>query len=179
MALAPLKLADVQIGSALTENWGRPTSYFQRYLQDNNNRITASISGVTEALDELAIQQAQLTAQQATLTAQQAALTAQQAQLTSQQFLLNSTITDIIGANLSGAILTDGSGQASWTHGFNPSFSVQLSNCRAFTTGTTIFTVQMLAVSGGPGGTLDLMFWDSTGSPAASQYVPCTLHVGL
>lgn len=186
MADPPLYLADLQVSAALTDNWGRPTAYSQRWWNDNNRRITASFAGVTAALAELATQQAtltaqqaQLTAQQATLTAQQATLTSQQAQLTAQQSLLSGTITGIIGSSLSGAILTDGSGRASWTHGFSPSFTLQLSNCQAFTTGTTIFTVQMIQVTGGPGGTLDLIFWDASGAPAASQFVPVTLHVGL
>lgn len=179
MALAPLKLADISVGSALTENWGRPTSYFQRWLNDNNRRIAASFDGVVEVQQELALVVDALADVVDELVDQQGQIDDALDELQQQQLLLDSTISDIIGANLSGAILTDGSGQASWTHGFNPSFSVQLSNCRAFTTGTTIFTVQMLSVSGGPGGTLDLMFWDASGAPAASQYVPCTLHVGL
>lgn len=65
MADPPLQLADVQIGAAITDNWWRPTAYFQRYLQDNNSRITAAIVGVQDALDQLTVQQAAIVAQQA------------------------------------------------------------------------------------------------------------------
>lgn len=178
MAVAPLNLADIQVSAALTENWGRPTSYFQRWLQDNNRRITASITGVTEALAELAIQQATLTAQQAQLTAQQATLTTQQGQINSLVLAQADLLDRVIGASFSGAILTDGSGVASWTHGLDPSYSPQLATCSAFTTGTTLNLCQMLSVSGGPGGTFEVMFWDSSGAPLVSQFVPCALHVG-
>jgi len=170
MADAPLRLADIQVSAALTENWGRPTSYFQRYLQDNNNRITASIVGVQTALDELALQQAELTAQQATLTAQQAQLTAQAATLTAQVARLNR----VAGVGFWGAILTDGSGAFSYTHGGDPGAGYTMQYSHVYATGTTPYIAQMTSVDDY---VITGIFFDLTGAPVASTYVPCSINV--
>jgi len=47
------KLADINIGSALVENWGRATAYFQRYLQTMN-------AALTDAINQIINQQAEI-----------------------------------------------------------------------------------------------------------------------
>lgn len=57
------RLADINIGSALVENWGRATAYFQRYLQAMNSQIATAINQIEE--QQLEIQEALDLAQQA------------------------------------------------------------------------------------------------------------------
>ena len=177
MADAPLQLADVQVSAALTENWGRPTQYFQRYLQDNNRRITASISGVTQALAELAAQQAVLTAQQAQLTAQQAQLTAVVNDLADQQDALSDLIYATVGTygTVSG-VVTDGSGYISYAHGYSSSAYPPLQPCSiAIPFGISpVFHIQDISVS-----STNIIFYctDMAGAPLVSTAIGFTWHV--
>lgn len=169
MATAPLKLADVQIGSALTENWGRPTPYFQRYMQDNNSRITASITGVEGALAELALQQAQLTAQQAQLTTIVSNLTAQQAALANLVYATIGTANTIID-------YTDGTGYIRYPHGYSNSTYPPLSQCSiAVPWGISpVYHIQDIAVDA-----TNIIFYctDMAGSPLLSTPVGFAFHV--
>lgn len=190
MALPPLKLADVNVGSALTENWGRPTSYFQRYLQDNNNRITASISGIAEVQAELVVQQAELTAQQATLTAQQATLTAQQATLTAQQVQLTSTDAALlrlsraaegVGPSLDQFTTTDGSGIVTIVHGYSLALAAfyppLLKYCTVFPTGGPPLPIYHIQLKDVDNFELRFQCFDFTGAPLASTGVSFVWHV--
>lgn len=71
LTLTPIKLADINIGSSLTDNWGRPTPYGQRWWNGNNANIQSSINGLQAVIAELEAQQAELEAAQAELEAQQ------------------------------------------------------------------------------------------------------------
>jgi hypothetical protein len=175
VALPPLKLADINVGTMIAQNEGRPTPYLQRYLQDNNGRIGASITGVQAALAAIAAQQATLTAQQAQLTAQQATLTATVNTLAITVAGLNTYEYASTGKGGNQFSTTDGSGGVSFAHGFNgvPSgYPPQDYFCNVMPwggfSGLPLFIVSHLVVD-----PVNLSFtcFDLTGAPLASTGV--------
>lgn len=170
MAIAPLNLADIQVSAALTENWGRPTAYFQRWLQDNNRRITAAFAGVVEVQEELAVVVNDLADVVDDVVAQQAQINALITSLNAQVQRLNR----VAGVGFWGAILTDGSGQFSWTHGGDPGAGYSMQYSHVYATGTTPYIAQMTSVDDY---VITGIFFDLTGAPVASTYVPCSINV--
>jgi len=170
MEIAPLRLADLSVGSALTENWGRPTSYFHRYLQDNNSRITASISGIVAVQAELQIVVDELADVVTDLGDQQDQITDLVTSLNEQVQRLNR----VAGVGFWGAILTDGSGEFSWTHGGDPGAGYTMQYSHVYATGTTPYIAQMTSVDDY---VITGIFFDLTGAPVASTFVPCSINV--
>lgn len=171
MVTTPLKLADINIGSALMENWGRPTSYFQRWLQANNAQITASINGLIQVEADLAAVVADLVAQQALING---LLTAYNSLLGSLELFQSSSV----GTGATYFAMTDASGYMVIAHGYNAlggSDPPALEYCRAFSYQTAYTHIQMISVDST---NLTLLFLDVTGAPIVSTGCAVVWHVG-
>lgn len=122
MVTTPPKLADINNGSALVENWGRPTSYFQRWLQANNAAITTSIAGLIQVEADLQAQEAELAATVATLNATVTTLNATVTTLSNQVTFTSNLSTAIIGTGSGTGLAfssTDANGIIEFAHGYN------------------------------------------------------------
>lgn len=141
--MTDFKLADIQVGSALVENWGRPSAYFQRYLQANNRQVSAAIADLIAVQAELAQQQIEI--QNALDLAQDAIDQVEDIQV---------TLTDIIlgmGAGSFGLVTVspNGSGDVSFPHGYanlSGLYPPMLGACSLQPTGGVYFHPQLLGV---------------------------------
>jgi len=187
MALTPLKLADIASKTTLTlpsgtVGEGRATSYFQRYLQDNNKRVQASINGLAEVIAELEIVVA-------ILEDQQEELEEVVSELADVVLILEAVVDDLADLTVAigqavfklngqagvALVLPNGSGDASIFHNiaFNPG---TLGACAVFPTGTTFFHVQMLSVDSS---NLNVRLFDAAGAPITSGTWPIAYRVTI
>lgn len=144
------KLADINIGSAIADNWGRSTSYFQRYLQATNRQVSIAIGGLSQVVEDL---QAQLV-----LILEQQALTSDLIDYANQSVFYLSGDAGVVAAT------PNGSGDVAIFHNFGTDPGT-LGSCRAFPTGTSAFHVQMLSVDADY---LNIRLFDMAGAPITS-----------
>lgn len=167
--MADFKLADINIGQNFVRTDGKLTGYSQRWLQDNNRRIGAAISDLVEVQAELADAQADIVAQQAQINALILDLSDQVSNLATVQHALQ-------GSGATAAATTDGSGIASFTHGYSfpPGVVPDLQYCVAFPY-TDAIALQMVSVNAT---TLRVRCFDSTGALIISSGVGIVFRVG-
>jgi hypothetical protein len=158
-----------------------PTSYFQRWLQDNNKRVSDSIAGLTAVIAELEVVVADLAAQEAQLETVVATLSDVVDELVAQQAQINSIQTSLtnvaigalanIGSSGTATGSPNGSGLMSFAHGYtdpsgpNNLYPAQIKYCSAQPYGGTYVHVQLISVDTSQ---LTIELFDNLGLPLTS-----------
>lgn len=155
--MAEFKIADINVGSALVENWGRATAYFQRYLQATNRQISSAIADLILVQDELALQQLEI--EDALELAQEAIDASEETLITLTDFLLAMGL----GSYGLTSVTPDGSGDVTIPHSYvTGDYAPTLGACTITPTGTTFFHPQMTGVDGT---NLYARLFDAAGAP--------------
>ncbi len=158
--MADFRIADINIGSALVENWGRATAYFQRYLQATNAQISAAIVGLQAVITELADQQVQIL--EAIALAEEAIEASEETLITLTDFLLSMGL----GSYGLATVTPNGSGDVTIPHSYvTGDYPPALGACTMTPTGTTFFHPQMTSVDGS---NLYARLFDAAGVPITS-----------